>query len=105
MRLCLQAAAFRAREMGAQFVLLGSGGQEGALKRLAETEFKDHPDVRWAGVQAWGVRGSVVPSPCREREAAPISQESGGAVGQRAPGAPAHIVPWRSKGPMLRMNG
>jgi hypothetical protein len=32
--------------MGAQFVLLGSGGQEAGLKKLAETEFRDSPDVR-----------------------------------------------------------
>ncbi|KAL6751578.1 soluble starch synthase [Haematococcus lacustris] len=40
------AAALRAKETGAQFVLLGSGGQDAGLKRLAEGELKDHPDVR-----------------------------------------------------------
>ncbi|KAJ9511706.1 hypothetical protein QJQ45_018005 [Haematococcus lacustris] len=40
------AAALRAKETGAQFVLLGSGGQDAGLKRLAEGEVKGHPDVR-----------------------------------------------------------
>ncbi|KAJ9511770.1 hypothetical protein QJQ45_022625 [Haematococcus lacustris] len=40
------AAALRAKETGAQFVLLGSGGQDAGLKRLAEGELKDHPGVR-----------------------------------------------------------
>mmetsp|Transcript_9372 Transcript_9372/g.23219 ORF Transcript_9372/g.23219 Transcript_9372/m.23219 type:complete len:657 (-) Transcript_9372:563-2533(-) len=42
----MEAAAFRCRDMGAQFVLLGSGGQDGGLKRAAAGELKDHPDVR-----------------------------------------------------------
>lgn len=41
-----QDAAYRCREAGAQYVLLGSGGQEGDLKKAAETDFKDHPDIK-----------------------------------------------------------
>ncbi len=42
----MQAAALRCRDMGAQFVLLGSGGQDGGLKRMSENEFRDHPDIK-----------------------------------------------------------
>lgn len=42
----MAAAAMRCRDNGAQFVLLGSGGQDGGLKKMAENELKDHPSVR-----------------------------------------------------------
>lgn len=36
---------FRTQKLGGQFVLLGSGHADGDFRHLAETEFKDHPDV------------------------------------------------------------
>jgi hypothetical protein len=36
----------RALDKGAQFVLLGSGHSDGEFKKMAEQQFKDHPDIR-----------------------------------------------------------
>eukprot|EP00983_Pelagomonas_calceolata_P127104 1161369-Pelagomonas_calceolata.AAC.2 len=42
----MQAAAYHCRDAGAQYVLLGSGSQAGALRQAAETDFRNHPDIR-----------------------------------------------------------
>lgn len=39
-------AIYRTKELGGQFVLLGSGHADGEFKAMADGEFKDHPDVR-----------------------------------------------------------
>ncbi|KAF5835110.1 soluble starch synthase [Dunaliella salina] len=42
----MHAAAYHCQDVGAQYVLLGSGSQAGPLRQAADTDFKNHPHIR-----------------------------------------------------------